>query len=66
MTPGDEIVWKYVNPVKKRLGRSGALAAFGGPPKLGQILPPFLQGFMNFAPEQEKQLAAAEKEWGRS
>ena len=73
VTPKDEIVWKYVNPEK---GGSpfggppgGGLRAaasrrppFGGPPKLGQILPSFLQGFMNLTDDQKKQLEAAEKE----
>ena len=63
VTPQEEIVWKYVNPVKNVFAFGGP-PGFGGPPKLGQILPPFLQGFMNFTPEQKKQLETAEKEMG--
>jgi Spy/CpxP family protein refolding chaperone len=40
----------------------GGPPAFGGPPKLGQILPAFLQGVLNLTPEQKEQLTAAEKE----
>jgi hypothetical protein len=35
---------------------------FGGAPRLGTILPSFLQGFMNLSAEQKKLLEAAEKE----
>ena len=68
VTPKDEIVWKYVNPEKGGSPFAGppggppGPSPFGGPPKLGQILPPFLQGFMKLTEDQKKQLAEAEKE----
>jgi hypothetical protein len=74
VTPKDETVWKYVNPTKGNVGFPGfggpprggppGGGPFGGAPKLGQILPGFLQGAMNFTDEQKKQLEAAEKEVG--
>ncbi len=64
VAPKNEIVWKYVNPEKSNspFGGPPGPPPFGGPPKLGQILPPFLQGFMNFTDDQKKQLTDAEKE----
>jgi hypothetical protein len=58
-TPTKEIVWKYVNPIKGAMGMGGP--PFGGPPRLGQVLPGFLQGALNFTAEQKKQLEALEK-----
>jgi hypothetical protein len=60
VTPGKEIVWKYVNPDRG----SGGFPGMPPPPapRLGQILPSFLQNTMNFTSEQKKQLEAAEKE----
>ena len=63
VTPKNEIVWKYVNPTKNVFPFGGP-PGFGGPPKLGRILPPFLQGFMSFSPEQKNRLEAAENEIG--
>jgi hypothetical protein len=66
----DEIVWKYVNPEKTGFGFGPGPGGPGGPgfgppaPKLGQILPAFLQGVMKLTDEQKKELAAAEKEIG--
>jgi Arylsulfotransferase (ASST) len=68
----DETVWKYVNPVKGDFGFGGPPGGgppggggpFGAAPKLGQILPSFLQGFMNLSADQKKDLEAAEKEMG--
>jgi len=61
VTPNKEIVWKYINP-----DRGSPLPGGGVPlppaPRLGQILPSFLQSTMNFTAEQKKQLAAAEKD----
>jgi Arylsulfotransferase (ASST) len=64
VTPMNEIVWKYVNPEKSNSPFAGPPGPppFGGPPKLGQILPPFLQGVLNLTAEQKDQLATAEKE----
>jgi hypothetical protein len=64
VTPKDEVVWKYVNPVAGGFPFGGPPGGppFGGPPKLGQILPSFLQGAMNLDADQKKQLEAAEKE----
>jgi hypothetical protein len=75
VTPKDEVVWKYVNPTRGGFpfggppgggpgGRPFGGPMFGGAPKLGQILPPFLQGPMNLNAEQKKQLEAVEKELG--
>jgi Arylsulfotransferase (ASST) len=62
--PKGEIVWKYVNPEKGNSPFAGPPGPppFGGPPKLGQILPTFLQGFMNLTDDQKKLLTEAEKE----
>ena len=72
VTPKGETVWKYVNPEKggspfggPGFGGSppgGGPPPFGGPPKLGQIVPPFLQGFLRLTDDQKKQLEAAEKD----
>jgi hypothetical protein len=76
VTPAGETAWKYVNPTKGGFGPPGfggpprggppGGAPFGGAPKLGQILPPFLQGALNLTDDQKKELAAAEKEVGDS
>ena len=63
----NEIVWKYVNPEKINFGFSppGGGPGFGPPPpKLGQVLPAFLQGVMKLTDGQKKELEAAEKELG--
>jgi hypothetical protein len=60
VTPKGEIVWKYVNPDRGNGGFPGAPMAPA--PKLGQILPSFLQKMMNFSAEQKKQLETAEKD----
>jgi hypothetical protein len=72
----NEIVWKYINPEKTGFGFGppgggpgfgppGGGPGFGPPaPKLGQILPTFLQGIMKLTDDQKKELAAAEKEVG--
>jgi hypothetical protein len=65
VTPKDEIVWKYVNPDRGTPPFGGTRpggAPFGPTPRLGQILPSFLQNAMNFTAEQKKQLAAIEKQ----
>jgi hypothetical protein len=61
VTANKEVVWKYVNPDR---GRPFAGGGFPLPPapRLGQVLPTFLQGVLNLTPEQKKQLEAAEKE----
>jgi hypothetical protein len=56
-----EIVWKYVNPDRGSPAPGGGVP-FGPAPRLGQILPPFLQSALNFTAEQKKQLGAAEKD----
>jgi hypothetical protein len=65
VTPKKETVWKYLNPVKTKGGFPGFRGpgpGFGGPPRLGQLLPPFIQGFMKLSSEQKKQLQALEKD----
>jgi hypothetical protein len=67
VTPEGETVWKYVNPTKGGPPFGGPPMGgppFGGPPKLGQVLPPFLQGGLNLTGEQKKQLEATEKALG--
>jgi hypothetical protein len=67
VTAKDEIVWKYVLPAKGGSPWGGPRPdgpLIGFAPKLGQILPIFLRGFMNLTPDQKKQLEAAEKETG--
>ena len=61
VTPNKEIVWKYVNPDR------GSIPVGGGfppppAPRLGQILPSFLQNTMRFTTEQKKKLEAAEED----
>jgi Arylsulfotransferase (ASST) len=56
----EEIVWKYINPEKNTSPIGGG--PFGSPPKLGQVLPSFLQGILNLSADQKKQLEAVEKE----
>jgi hypothetical protein len=69
VTPTGDVVWKYVNPTRgsppmggPRPGGPGGPPF--GPPKLGQILPSFLQDALNLAAEQKKQLEAVEKDLG--
>jgi hypothetical protein len=71
VTPKGEVVWKYVNPTKANSpfagpGKGGP--PFGGPkvppPRLGQLLAPFLQGAMRLTADQKKQLQATERELG--
>jgi hypothetical protein len=65
VTPKDETVWKYVNPVKGGSPFGGPQPGgppFGVAPKLGQILPTFVQGFMNLTADQKKEVEAAEKD----
>jgi hypothetical protein len=66
VTPKDEVVWKYVNPTKGNAPMFGGPGGgmFGGPPKLGQVLPGFLQGALSLTDEQKKQVEATEKELG--
>jgi hypothetical protein len=61
VTPKGESVWKYVNPDRGDGGFPGG-GALGPAPKLGQILPSFLQNMLNLSAEQKKQLEAAEKD----
>jgi hypothetical protein len=51
-------VWKYVNPVK-----GGTFPGFPppAPPRLGQLLPPFVHGFLKLNADQKKRLEALEK-----
>ncbi len=75
VTPQNETVWKYVNPEKgsspfggpkgggPKIGaKGGGPGGFGGPPRLGQILPAFLQDAMSLTADQKKQLEASEKQ----
>jgi hypothetical protein len=61
VTPEKETVWKYVNPTK---GGPMPGMMFGGPPRLGQILPGFLQDMLNLTPEQKKEAEALQKDLG--
>jgi hypothetical protein len=65
VTPSGETVWKYVNPDRGTPafgGPPGGAAAFGPAPRLGQLLPSFLQNVLNLNADQKKQLAALEKQ----
>jgi Arylsulfotransferase (ASST) len=64
VTPKNEIVWKYANPVQggPGLGAPDAPGGLGGPPPLGLILPPFLQHDLHLSPEQKKQLDEFQQE----
>jgi hypothetical protein len=71
VTPKEEVVWKYVNPSKGGSpfggpppggGPPGRGGPFGGAPKLGQVLPSFLQGALKLSDEQKKKLEEVEKE----
>jgi hypothetical protein len=80
VTPKDEVVWKYINPTKGGFPFGGPKGPFdgpkgppggdfkggpfGGPPKLGQVLPSFLQGVIGLKEDQKKDLEAAEKGLG--
>jgi hypothetical protein len=60
VTPEKDIVWKYVNPVQGGPMPGG----FGGPPRLGQVLPGFLQDMLNLTAEQKKEAEALQKALG--
>jgi hypothetical protein len=62
VTPSQEIVWKYVNPVQEGpgLGAPEAPGGFGGPSPLGAILPDGLP----LSREQQQQLDEFQKEVG--
>jgi hypothetical protein len=47
-----------------KFGGPGFGPGFGGPPKLGQVLPGFLQGMIGLDDEQKKKLDAAETDLG--
>ncbi len=70
VTPKNDTVWKYVNPTKGGFGPGGfgpgpmGPGLFGGPPRLGQILPQFLQGMLNLTADQKKELETTEKDIG--
>ncbi len=59
VTPGKQIVWKYVNPVKGGFG-PGAFGP-GGPPRPNQVLPPFLRDTLGLSDEQKKEIDALQK-----
>jgi hypothetical protein len=56
VTPEKEIVWKYVNPVKR--GSMG----FGSPIKPGQIMSPITRDLLAISTEQSKHLDEIQKE----
>jgi hypothetical protein len=76
VTPENETVWKYVNPAKGGFGPGGGgfggpgrkgpgggrPTGFGGPPQPGQLLPSFLQDFLNLTDDQRKQAEALQKD----
>jgi hypothetical protein len=55
---------KEAGPGGERRGPGGPRGpgGFGGPPRPGQVLPPFLQERLNLTPEQKKRLDALQKE----
>jgi hypothetical protein len=70
VTSDNETVWKYVNPAKGGFGPGpgrkgpggGRPTGFGGPPQPGQLLPSFVQDFLNFTDEQRKGLEGLQKD----
>src|SRR5262249_53957791 len=71
VTPKNDIVWKYLNPIKDgpRPGGPGGPGfpppgGFGGPPRPGRSLPPFLQDKLKMTEGQKKQLDEFQKEVG--
>jgi hypothetical protein len=62
VTPNKEVVWKYVNPDRGRPFPAGGFPPLPAP-RLGEILPGFVQGALNLSAEQRTQLAAAEKDF---
>lgn len=65
VTPGNEVVWKYVNPVKggfPGMPGGGMPGGFGAPPPIGTVLPGFLQDALRMTPEQKEKLEAFQKE----
>jgi hypothetical protein len=61
VTPANEVVWKYVNPIKGTGPMPGGPPAFT-PPQLGQLLMTFLQDQLKMTAEQKKQLGDYQKE----
>jgi hypothetical protein len=55
VTPGKEVVWKYINPVGDEGGP-------GGPPRPGQVLPDFLQDMLQLTADQSEQIEAFQEE----
>ncbi len=64
VTPGKEVVWKYVNPVKGGFGpgRGGP----GGPPPPNQVLVSFVQDMLGLSADQKKQVSALAEDGGRN
>jgi Spy/CpxP family protein refolding chaperone len=63
VTPGKEVVWKYVNPVKG--GGPGGGFAFGGfgpPSQPGQIIPDFIKDRLKLTDDQKQEATALQKE----
>lgn len=59
----DEVVWKYVNPVKgSGFPGGGPGMGFFQPPQFGQVVPAFMQDFLKMSDEQKAQLAELQKE----
>jgi hypothetical protein len=69
VTPDKQMVWKYVNPSKGGPGPGGVMVKGppgkgpggfpfpgGGPPRPGDVLPPFLQDTLKLTDDQKKQL----------
>ncbi len=63
VTSKGETVWKYVVPeeIRSPFGSPPGGVPAIGPPKLGEILPSFLQGFMNLRAGQKKEVEATTK-----
>jgi hypothetical protein len=59
VTPGKEVVWKYVNPVKGGFGPGGF--GPGGPPRPNQVLPSFLQDMLGLSGAQKKEIETLQK-----
>jgi hypothetical protein len=62
VTPDNEVVWKYVNPIKGTGPMPGGGAPAFTPPQPGQLLMTFLQDQLKMTGEQKKKLGDFQKD----
>ena len=62
VTPQNEIVWKYINPVKGGFGPGmGGPGGPGGSPRPNQVLASFMQDMLGMTAEQKKEIESLQK-----